>query len=242
MERHRRADSNRLFSIMPALLLLLLRQLAPLALINLIPLAHFVCTGPVNTDLWDLGSSSTNYDLALGAEPWATDPSTDLDLFSLSESPDFNADDNNDLFLAANGPCRSDADLTQFEPYSKIRAREACPANKPVPELTIPTLEHILEPEEGSTNEGASSDGTVNIENLERIFNLPETTTTDDEKINQLCPADRTFTSKVPVCDSGFSRDAESINGNPYSTLYNIQPCWFYLTCHAAVNRARMME
>lgn len=198
--------------------LLLLGRIAPLALTNFIPLAHLVDSGPVNGDLWDLGSSFADADVPLPADLWPTDPSADVDLFSGAGSPDPTADDNPDLFLASNAACHAEADLTQFEPYSKLRAREACSADKLNPPLALPTLEKLDGPDDGS----------VNVEDLKKVFNIvpvPQTSAQEEDEEDPKCPSEKTFSSKVPVCDSGKMTDSQTLEGFPYSTLYNIQLC-----------------
>lgn len=206
----------------------LLGRIAPLALINLILLACLVDGGPVNGDLWDdLGTLSSSFDSS--TDLWPTDSSsTDADFFPWPSSSDPTLEDDNDLFLASNPSCHADAetDLTQFEPYSKLRAREACPAGagKPTPPLALPSLDNLGNPDEGNVNVG-------DLNHVFRIVPAPQTGTQEDEEDDVTCPADKTHGSKVPVCDSGKQLDSHTLQGFAYSTLYNVQLCQF---CHHA--------
>ena len=226
---HRRADPQvySLFhSIMRSLPLFWLGRVIPFALINLIPLPCFVDGGPVNGDFWDLEtiSSFPDFDVAPPADLWFNDASTDVDFLSWPDFPDSSPefDDGTDPFLASNPSCHADADadLTQFEPYSKLRARQACPApNQPdPPPLAVPSLDSLGSPDDGSANAGT-------LNELFRIVPDLPTTAHDSEQEQKTCPADRTFNSKVPVCDSGKMLDTHTVPGLAYSTLYNVQPC-----------------
>lgn len=191
--------------------------MAPLALINLVPLAHLVDGGPLNSDLWDPVASSPDLNVAPPADMWPADSSTD-DLFPWSGSSDPTPEYDNDIFLAANPSCHADADLTQFEPYSKLRAREACPVDKPNPPLALPTLDNL----------GNLEGGSVDVEDLNKLFQIipaPQTANPDNEDEDLTCPADKTYSSKTPVCDSGRLSDSHKLEGFPYSTLYNVQLC-----------------
>ena len=221
--QHHRADHNHMHSFIMRSLLFLLGRIAILVLTNFIPLAHLVDGGPVNGDLWDLDTTSSldvNW-APPAADLWSADSSTDTDLFPWPESLDSISEYDDDLLLAANPSCHADADLTQFEPYSKLRARESCPAGKPTPPLALPSLEKLDGPDDGS--------GSVGVGDLNSVFHIlpvPQTETEDDETQNPTCPSDKTFTSKVPVCDSGKLTDSHTLAGFPYSTLYNVQLCW----------------
>lgn len=213
--------------------LFLLGRIALLVLINSIPLAQFVDGGPVISDLWDLGTtSSLDADVGRAAGLWSADSSTDADLFTWPEFSDSTFEYDDDLLLAANPPCRADADLTQFEPYSKLRARKSCPAGKPTPPLALPSLEQLGGPDDGS---GSGSVGVGELNNIFNILPLSPAETEEDENLTPTCPSDRTFTSKIPVCDSGKMTDSHTLTGFAYSTLYNVQLCGSH---HAALASA----
>lgn len=224
----RAADPNPIHSFIMHSMLFSFSRITLLALISLVPLAHLVDGGPLNSDLWDLGATSyPDANVALSADLWSTDSSTDADPFPWPGSSDSTSEYDDDHLLAAKPSCHADADLTQFEPYSKLRARESCPAGNPAPPLALPTLEKLGDPEEGS--------GSIGVGDLNRIFNVfPQTDTQQNEEADATCPSDRTFGSKVPVCDSGKMSDANSLAGFPYSTLYNIQFCWSHQIAFAS--------
>lgn len=224
----RYANPNLILSFIMHSMLFSFSRITLFALTNLFPLVYFVDGGPVNGDLWDLGTTSyPDANLALSADLWSTDSSTDTDLLSWPGSSDSPSEYGDDLLLAAKPSCHADADLTQFEPYSKLRARGSCPAGNPTPPLALPSLDQL-----GNLDDGS---GSVGVENLNDIFHVvpaPQTGTQEDEEPDPTCPSDKTFASKVPVCDSGKMSDSNTLAGFPCSTLYNVQLCWSH---HAAL-------
>lgn len=224
----RGADPNLIHFGMMHSLLFSFGPTALLTLTNLIPLTHFVNGGPLGSDLWDLETTSSPVsNVAPPGDLWSTDSSTDSDLFAWPGSSDFTSEYDDDLLLAANPSCHAGADLTQFEPYSKLRARESCPAGKPTPPLALPTLEQLGNPDDGS--------GSVGLEDLNKDFRIipaPQTGTQEDDDPDPTCPSDKTYGSKVPVCDSGKLTDSHKLAEFAYTTLYNVQLC---LSHHAAL-------
>lgn len=208
------------------------RWLAPLLLINLVPLARFVRGGPVGTDFLDVENSVAGPDNSLfTTDQWSDDSSPEADMFSSSTISSSLPDDDNDVLLAENPSCHADANLDQFPPYGKLRIRQACPVEKPItPPLALPSLDKLPGPGDGGDG------GALSREDLEKTFGLPGTTA-EEERVNQLCPAAETYTSTTPVCDSGATSDAQRIEGFASSTLYNIQYCSFD---HASTHRANI--
>jgi hypothetical protein len=182
-------------------------------------LMHSLLSEPVHADFLDPGTSSTASGNSLDQGSWLTDSSTDADLLLSLDYPDVTTSDDTDLFLAGNGPCHSDANLSQFDAYSKLRIRQACDTTeKPNPAPALPTLDEF------PTN---SEDESIGVEELTTGFNIMklQQSVTDENGHDRTCPEDKTFFSKVPVCDSGKMTDTEGLRGVPYSTLYNVQPC-----------------
>ena len=213
------ADPNPIHSFIMHSMLFSFSRITLFAL-TLFPLVYFVHGGPVNSDLWDLGTTSyPDANVALSTDLWSTDSSTDTDLFSWPGSSNSASEYGDDL-VAAKPSCHADADLTQFEPYSKLRAREACPAGNPTPPLALPSLDQL-----GNLDDGSGSVGVENLNNIFHVVPAPQTGTQEDEEPDPTCPSDKTYNSKVPVCDSGKMSDSNTLAGFPYSTLYNVQLC-----------------
>ncbi len=189
-----------------------LPRIIPLALSYFIPFAHLVSSGPFDPQLWDLGAVE---EVSSGQPVW-DDAWTEFGFF-WPEPPDSTSEYESDLLFAGNDPCHADADLWEWDSYSKIRRRQACDANYD-PGLVLPTLDKLPD----------SNEGTISVEDLGSIFSipLPQATSEEDED-DPLCPSDKTFGSKIAVCDSGYPTDTVTLDGVASSTLYNVQPCWF---------------
>jgi hypothetical protein len=191
-----------------------LPRIIPLALTYLVPFAHLVSTGPFDPQLWDLGAVE---EVSSGQHLW-DDASTDLSFFW--PEPQDPTSEYGDLLFAGNDPCHADADLWEWDSYSKIRRRQACDANDDPalddPALGLPTLFRLTD----------SDKNTINVEKLRKDFNIPPPSVGSGVgEDDSLCPPGITFKSNIPVCDSGLVKNIISLGAS--STLYDIQLCWF---------------
>lgn len=118
----------------------------------------------------------------------------------------------------------ADIDLCVFgendgQPTSKVRVRDTCPpASNANPQLSLPTLDQLPL--------ASDSSGVDNYDDLQRLFNVETYLNVKEYDPDNMCPAAKTFGSKIPVCFTG-ERVWDRIRafGRDYCTLYRIRPC-----------------
>ena len=136
-----------------------------------------------------------------------------------------------DTFLAETPPysLAADIDLCVFgendgQPTSKVRVRDSScpPASNANPQLSLPTLDQLPL--------ASDSSAVDDYGDLKRLFNVETWENVKEDDPDNLCPAAKTFGSKIPVCFTGERFwDREKAFGQAYCTLYKIRPCLYRL-------------